>query len=237
MNYPIEIRSGRRHYIFIAICGLFILGLILVFMTTIGQTQHETAMMQKFKDIREMQATGKAPEIASHNTLINVKTIFLYLLCTTLAGVTAFVTFFMGKMAYRNPITVKFDRLGLTLMNNGIRKFEDLQVHWSDVESVNFYYRRVNLNRIRLIRLKLKDGKEVRQASVQDSSSSSNVISHVIKRNLKGVVDLQYTGKGMGFSHEEYFEFVKSEFLKHKTSQRNYSHPHRKLENGGRLFG
>ena len=236
--YPVEIRNGRVHYIIQVLACLFILGVILAFMSTIGQAERAAAFFEYAAALREEKATGIRPEIAPKPSSINLKNIALNISCIALAGFLALITIVSGILVFKDPVVIKFDAQGILLMNIGVKKIKDVRINWSDVSSVDIYsYKRLLHEKNRHVDLILHDDKILKKFAVQDIAHLSNK-TRKIKHNMRGTIRLKYTGAGMGFSHIEYFEFIKSELLKHQSKYPVTSTSRKKLiRPSKRLFG
>ncbi len=216
--YPVEIRGGRGHYIFTTLACLFALGVILVFMSAMAGADRQASIAQHFNAIKELEATGIKPEIVPEAWSTKINNTIIYSFCIALAALISLTLIASGIWAFKNPVIIKFDQRGVLVLNNSLIKLEDMRINWSDVSSVDIYsYERLLHHKNRTVDLILHDNKIFKRNAVQDISHHSSK-ARKIKHNLRGVIRLNYTGEGMGFSHDEYFEFIKSELSKYQSN-------------------
>lgn len=237
-SYPVEIRAGRGHYIFVTLACLFALGVILVFISAMAGAERTASIAQHFKTIKELEATGLKPEIIPEAWSTKIKNSIIYIFCIAIAALIALAIMTSVILAFKNPVIVKFDSQGIMVLNNSLRKIEDIRIYWSDVSSVDIYsYKRLLHHKNRTVDLLLHDNKIFKKNAVQDIYHHSNK-TRKIKHNMKGVIRLKYTGEGMGFSHENYFEFIKSELSKYQSNNPVKCPPQKQLiKSSKRLFG
>lgn len=240
--YPVEIRNGRVSYILQILACLLALFCVLAYLSVIGDAERSATFLEQVA----AQKAGREPVIVAESLFTKIKHIVIYISCIAFAALMALAVITSGILAFKNPVVIKFDAQGILFMNINPslfmninpRNIKDVRINWSDVSSVDIYsYKRIVRHKNRTVSLILHDNKIFKKGAVQDISHHPPK-ARKIKHNMRGTIILKYMGYGMGFTHDEYFEFIKSELSKYQS---NYpvtpTSRKRPIKPSKRLFG
>ncbi len=114
-----------------------------------------------------------------------------------------------------NPYYVEFNQEDLNLFMGSNKPY--LRVNWKDITDVKFG-KGAGWFPARWVELIPKDREKI---------SDSN-LHKILRKNWQNKVIIRYMGQG-DMSHEEFYEFIKSEFLKYKPSPHTYKSQSTKL--------
>jgi len=216
MEYPIELYHKKSRLIGLAIC-LFITSFVLGFLLYIILSEPRYDMSEGFLNRKSLGPAMDLESIAVY-IILTIGTIFTFAMAFTIM-----------RLAYYGGPFIKIDTKGIDLFIP--IKLHYLRVNWSDITSVEFYERQVRHTKIKAVNLILKDTRILKNGVIIDRLKSSNPISDITYDTFQNKVSLNYNGPSTGYSHEEFFEFIKSEFLKYQLNPNNFK------PDSGRLFG
>jgi len=216
MEYPIEIYHKKSRLIGLALCSL-IMSFVLAIILYVLLTEPRYDMSEGFLNRKSL---GPAMDLES---------IAAYTILAIGAILTSGLAFIILKLAYYGLPFIKINKQGVDVFIP--IKLNYLRVYWKDVKSIEFYEKRVRHSKIRAVHLILKDTKIFKNGAIIDRIKSSSPLSDVAYKHFQNKVSLNYNGRGTGFTHQEYFDFIKSEFLKFQANPNNFR------PRVGRLFG
>lgn len=216
MEYPIEIYHKKSHLIAFAV-GLLLVSVVLSLLLYIVLTQPRYDLSEGFMNRKSL---GPAMDLES---------IAAYTILAIGAILTSGLAFVILRLAYYGLPFIKINKQGVDVFIP--IKLNYLRVYWKDITSVEFYEKRVRHSKIRAVNLILKDTKIFKKGAIIDREKSPSHLSDATYQLFQSKVSLNYSGLGIGFTHQEYFEFIKSEFLKYQANPDNFR------ARSGRLFG